>query len=209
MMKYIAHRVNSIEELRKLPDEAGVEIDLRDGMDGRIYLQHDPFIGGEDFEKYAAVYAAKQRGTMILNIKSERIEWKALEILRQYGITNYFFLDSTFPMIKTMADKGVREIALRVSEWEGMDTLYFMKGKVEWVWIDCFESFVLSEEKYHRLKEWGYKICIVSPELQSQPERIEEYAENIVCSKVLPDAVCTKEYSIKKWKEVLNEQNNI
>lgn len=209
MMRYIAHRVNTIEELRKLPDNVGVELDLRDGMDGRIYLQHDPFIAGEDFERYAAMYAEKQKGTMILNIKSERIEWKALDILQKYGVKDYFFLDSTFPMIKAMSDKDIREIALRLSEWEGMDTLYLMRKRVKWVWIDCFERFVLSEEKYHYLKEWGYKLCVVSPELQSQSERIEEYAKKIVYSEVLPDAICTKAYNIKRWKEFLNEQNNI
>ena len=72
-MEYIAHRVNSVAELRKLPKEYGVELDLRDGLDGRIYIQHNPFEPGEDFETYLEYY---HHGTMILNIKSERIELK-------------------------------------------------------------------------------------------------------------------------------------
>ena len=51
-MEYIAHRVNTIEELRKLPLEYGVELDLRDDLNGRIYISHNPFEQGEDFEDY-------------------------------------------------------------------------------------------------------------------------------------------------------------
>jgi hypothetical protein len=41
-MEYIAHRINTIEELKQIPKEYGVELDLRDFRDGLI-LQHDPF----------------------------------------------------------------------------------------------------------------------------------------------------------------------
>ena len=68
-MQFIAHRINTISELRNLPTEYGVEIDLRDSLDGRIYIQHNPFESGEDFEKYLKEY---HHGTMILNIKSEK-----------------------------------------------------------------------------------------------------------------------------------------
>ena len=100
-MEYIAHRVNTIEELRKLPAEYGVELDLRDDLNGRIYISHNPFEAGEDFEEYCKEY---HHGTMILNIKSERIEHQALELMQQYHIEKYFFLDSSFPMIKLLTD---------------------------------------------------------------------------------------------------------
>ena len=48
-MEFIAHRINKLEELETLPKEYGVEIDLRDNVDGKI--NHDPFILGEDFEE--------------------------------------------------------------------------------------------------------------------------------------------------------------
>ena len=75
MTEYISHRVNTKEELLKTPAEYGVELDLRDGLNERIYIQHNPFEAGEDFEEYLKEY---HHGTMILNIKSERIEHKAL-----------------------------------------------------------------------------------------------------------------------------------
>ena len=50
-MEFISHRVNTIKELSRLPNDYGVEIDLRDYGEN-IVIQHDPFVSGEDFEKY-------------------------------------------------------------------------------------------------------------------------------------------------------------
>lgn len=35
-MEFIAHRINTVKELRKPPPEYGVELDLRDSLDGSI-----------------------------------------------------------------------------------------------------------------------------------------------------------------------------
>lgn len=80
-------------ELRELPTEYGVELDLRDDLNGRIYIQHNPFEAGEDFGDYLKEY---HHGTMILNVKSERIELKILKMLPKYDVKSYFFLDSSF-----------------------------------------------------------------------------------------------------------------
>lgn len=69
-MEFITHRINIIDELKQVPFEYGVELDLRDYGD-RLILQHDPFKDGEDFEEYLKHYNHR---TMILNIKSERVE---------------------------------------------------------------------------------------------------------------------------------------
>src|ERR1043165_5888963 len=114
-MKFIAHRINRVEDLVNLPHEYGAEVDLRDSPDGSIHISHDPFVQGEDFENYLAHY---QHGTLILNIKSERIEPKVLELLEKYSKTDYFFLDSSFPMINLLSAKGEKKIALRFSEYE-------------------------------------------------------------------------------------------
>ena len=177
VMEYICHRMNRREELKKVPEGCGVEIDLRDGPDGKIYLEHNPFSQGEDFEEYIKAYAGKGFGTMILNVKSERIEHHALELMEKYRIEDFFFLDSTFPMVKLLSDTGENRIALRYSDWEGLDTLHHMKGKVGWAWVDCFDKFPLCEDSIRMLREDGYRICIVSPELQGQQEKLEEYAE--------------------------------
>lgn len=195
-MEYIAHRVNTVEKLKKLPVEYGVEIDLRDDLNGRIYIQHNPFEPGEDFENYLKEY---HHGTMILNVKSERIELRILEMLPRYDVKSYFFLDSSFPMIWLLSSQGEKNIALRVSEVEGLDTARNMAGKVEWIWVDCFSKIPIGRSEADELKSLGYKLCLVSPELEGRDEDIEEYRCQIQSMGIEVDAVCTKSYNIKRW----------
>lgn len=196
-MEYIAHRINKVEELKELPREYGVELDLRDDLDGRIYIQHNPFERGEDFEEYLKEY---HHGTMILNVKSERIEHKILEMIAQADVKSYFFLDSSFPMIYLLSNMGEENVALRLSEYEGMDTIRNMAGKVKWVWVDTFTKIPVTQEDLTELKELGYKTCLVSPELQGRPEDVEKYREQVEKEGLVFDAICTKSYNIDKWK---------
>lgn len=198
-MEYISHRVNTREELQKLPQEFGVEIDIRDGLNGRIYIEHDPFKAGEDFEEYLKNY---KHGKMILHIKSERIEYKAIELLEKYNIKNYIFLDCTITMIKLLTDKGIKNIALEFSDLGGLDTLYTMQGKAEWVWVDSFDQLPLNKECFEKIKSLGYKICLASPELYGRFEEVEEYARKIKEEDIHIDGICTKEYNLDKWKNL-------
>lgn len=196
MTHFIAHRVNTVQELKELPLEYGVEIDLRDfGSD--LILQHDPFKTGELFEEYLAHY---QHGTMILNIKSERIEFKILEILEQYKITDYFFLDSSFPMIYLLSNNGESRCAVRYSEYEGLDTVLSLAGKIDWVWVDCFSKLPLDIKIYQILKNAGFKLCLVSPELQGRQTELIEYKNYLNRENIIFDAICTKHYNIEAWK---------
>lgn len=195
-MEFIAHRINTIEELKQVPTEYGVELDLRD-FGERLILQHDPFKDGEDFEEYLKHY---KHGTMILNIKSERIEHKVLELIQKYGIKKYFFLDSSFPMIYLLSKSGEKNIALRFSEFEGVDTILAMAGKVEWVWVDCFTKLPITTENYKLLKDHGFKFCLVSPELQQQNDKLMEYKKYLIAHNIFFDAICTKIYNIERWK---------
>ena len=105
-------------------------------------------------------------------------------------------------MIKLLSDKGEKNIALRFSEYEGIDTLEKMQGKVNWVWVDCFTKLPINNEIYKKIKDMGYKLCLVSPELQGQAEKLELYIKQINKEKIEFDAICTKEYNIEKWKEM-------
>ena len=195
-MKWIAHRINSSDELKDIPSDFGAEIDLRDsGHD--VVLAHDPFQSGELFSDWLKQYHLK--GPLILNIKSERIEWKILEELQKAGIQNYFFLDSSFPMIIALNRENESRIALRFSEMEGLDTLRNMAGHCEWVWVDCFTKMPLHPSIYSELKNLGYKICLVSPDLQGRPEDISHYADLLKQLGISPDAICVKHKNIGLW----------
>ena len=196
-MEFIAHRVNTVEELKKIPIDCGVELDLRDDLTGRIYIQHNPFEPGEDFEEYLKEY---HHGTMILNIKSERIELKILEMLPKYDVKSYFFLDSSFPMIWLLSQQGERNVALRISEVEGMDTARNMAGKIDWIWVDCFSKIPITKEQADELTELGYKLCFVSPELEGRDSDIEAYKRQIAEQGIAFHAICTKYYNIDRWR---------
>ena len=88
-MIYCCHRINTVKELENTKKIYGIEIDLRDDLNGNIYISHDPFVIGELFSDFLKYYKHK---FIILNIKSEKIEYKVLNLLKLYGITNYFLL---------------------------------------------------------------------------------------------------------------------
>jgi len=203
-MIYIAHRINTIPELKLISPEYGIEVDIRDHPTQGVILCHDPFPSGgitrlENFLKHF------KHKMMIVNVKSERIEHEALKLLKKSGIENFFFLDSSFPMVYKLAKtENENRIALRFSEIEGLDTLENMKDCVKWVWVDCFTSFPLTKSISDKLKQWNYKICIVSPELQGHSiEKITDFSNKIRGEGVHIDAICTKHYNINMWKTAL------
>jgi len=190
---FIAHRINTIEELQQIPTEYGIEIDLRDS-NNKIIVTHDPFTNGIEFEEYIKYYNHK---FIILNIKSEGIEFAVIDILKKYNITDYFFLDCSFPMIYKLNKINENNIAIRFSEFETLETVIKCKDLVKWVWVDCFNSMPLNKYNYDYFKYLNLKICIVSPELQNQPDLITKYKEKIKEFKI--DAVCSKIYNADKW----------
>jgi len=199
MAEFIAHRINTIEELKKIPKNYGIELDLRDFGD-RIVIEHDPFKEGEDFEEYLKYY---NHGTMILNIKSERIEFRVLELIKKHNIKNYFFLDSSFPMIYILSHKyDEKNIAIRFSEFETIETVLSMKDKAKWVWVDCFSRLPIDKYNYKILKNAGFNLCLVSPDLVQRPEDIESYREYLNKEDIIFDAICTKIHNIEKWKTI-------
>ena len=203
MIQYIAHRVNTAEELANIPEEYGVELDLRDSGNDLI-LAHDPFQQGEPFDAYLANYRHR---TLILNIKSERIEPRILDAIKKHQIRDYFFLDCSFPMIYQLSEQGERQIAVRYSEFEPPESVLQAADRVKWVWVDCFTRLPITKEIYQMFKDKGLKICLVSPELQGREQDIEPYAEQLNQQGIIPDAICTKLHNIPRWNKTIHRDN--
>ncbi|HBE03156.1 MAG: hypothetical protein A2096_01085 [Spirochaetes bacterium GWF1_41_5] len=185
-MLKIAHRINTRAQLIEVPHSQGVEMDLRSHND-RLILHHDPFTAGEDFEDWLQAY---RHELVILNTKSEGMEEKILAYLKQYSVARYFFLDLSIPFMVKQIKKGVRDIAVRFSEYEPLELALEFAGLVDWVWVDCFTRLPLDDKSYSRLKK-HFKLCLVSPELQGHDiNRISEFKE--ITKKMEIDAVCTK-----------------
>ena len=189
-MRYIAHRVNTVEELRATPTQFGVELDIR-SLGSEIILQHDPFVGGENIDDWLAHY---RHGTLILNVKEEGLEDAVLRLMSNYGIQDFFFLDQSFPFLVKTSNCGEQRCAVRVSEFESIDTVMSLAGRVEWVWVDCFTRFPLTGEQCRALQAAGFKLCLVSPELHGRDAiaSIPQMRSLLHAQKVDADAVCTK-----------------
>ena len=196
----IAYRINSSEELAKIPTDSGVEIDLRDSNKGLI-LNHDPFSSGESLENFISNYNHK---TLILNIKSERIEYDALKVLDKYKIDDYFFLDSSFPMLIELSNNGITNIAARISEYESIESISLVSNRVSWIWLDSFNGFYLTKNDATQIKKLNLKTCLVSPELQGRQEEIESYSSQLKSIGLDVDAICTKFPNFNRWLDYTN-----
>ena len=64
-MLFCCHQINTAFELAKIPSQYGIEVDLRDNLQGEIFLAHDPFVEGELFVDFLKVY---NHSLIILNI---------------------------------------------------------------------------------------------------------------------------------------------
>lgn len=196
MTIFIAHRTNTVEELQKVPADCGVEIDLRD-YDGDLVLQHDPFKSGELFSNYIEFY---KHSLMILNIKSEGIEIRTRELLYSHGIRNYFFLDSSFGMVYKLWQLDEHNIAARFSEFESLSSVLANKGRLNWVWVDCFTDLYINRSDYMALKEAKFRLCLTSPDLLGRPQDIQLYRERLERDGMAFDAVCAKLHNRSRWQ---------
>ncbi|TWA53594.1 hypothetical protein FBZ84_13220 [Azospirillum baldaniorum] len=189
-MKIIRHRRNTLAELQATPTELGVEVDIR-SQGTELVIHHDPFVAGEPFEAWIAAY---RHGTLILNVKEEGLETRLLALMERHGITDFFFLDQSFPFLVKTANQGERRCAVRVSEFESVDTALTLAGRIEWVWVDCFTRFPLDAAQTARLQDAGLKLCLVSPELQGRGTAgIADMRRLLEREGIVAEAVCTKE----------------
>ena len=198
-MNLISHRRNTITELQTTDIRYGVEVDIR-SYGGDLVIHHDPFVNATPFECWLREY---NHGTLILNVKEEGLEDKLLELMTEHNIDNFFFLDQSFPFLVKTASSGESRCAIRVSEFESIDTALTLSGKVDWVWIDCFSKFPLDNTQYSQLKDAGFKLCLVSPELQGRisQDEIVDMAKLLNEQEIVVDAICTK--NIDVWEMIL------
>lgn len=189
-MILISHRRNTLEELEATPTRYGVEVDIRSHGE-RLIIHHDPFVEGADFLDWIAAY---RHGPLILNVKEEGLERRLLEIMAARGIEDFFFLDQSFPFLIRTSRAGERRCAARVSEFEHVETALTLAGMIDWIWVDCFTRFPLDRGGYDRLKAAGFKLCLVSPELQGRQAEagIPAMAAELEALSMTMDAVCTK-----------------
>ena len=142
--------------------------------------------------KSISIYHPHVFGWLIINLKEEGLENKIISYLKEFNIKSYFFLDQSFPFLLKTVNGGNPNCAVRVSEYESVETALNLKNKIKWVWVDLFNVFPLSFQNYKDLKEANFKLCLVSPELQRNNIKIEKLKKFLTKNFFYFDAVCTK-----------------
>tara|TARA_X000000368_G_scaffold416197_1_gene409595 strand:+ start:1590 stop:2183 length:594 start_codon:yes stop_codon:yes gene_type:complete len=189
----IKHRINSIEDLDNVSNQYGIEIDIRI-YNNEIILNHEPFESGVSFENFLQHF---KHSFLIINMKCDGPEEIIIKKLEEKSIKNFFFLDCSIPRTVNLIKNDCNKISIRYSKYEPLEFVMKFRNKVDWVWIDCFDKFKLSEEDYKTIKK-HFKICLVSPELQEHPiEMIDEFKK--LSKNMKFDAICTKYPEL--WKE--------
>lgn len=210
-MLIIIHRVNTIEQLKKLPNKYGVEIDVR-GYGDKTLLNHDPIHDPtlhDDLEEYLKIFSEKKMAFIIFNIKEAGYEKRVIDLAAKYAISkeNYFLLDVEFPYLyRATRKEGVREMAVRFSEAEPIEAAeaQIVDGKalLDWVWIDTNTTLPLNEDIVKRLSP--FKTALVCPDRWGRPEDIDAYAEKIKSLGMNLDVVMTSLNTASDWEKHFN-----
>ena len=158
-------------------------------------MNHEPFQNGEKLEDYLDEY---QHGTLVLNIKEDGIEDDVLQLVRQRSqIKSYFLLDVEFPYLYRASRKGERDIAIRFSEDEGIETVKKYVGMVDWVWIDTNTRLPITSENKEILNQ--FKKCLVCPGRWHQGDKINDYLNIMFEIRITIDAVMTSTDNISNY----------
>ena len=121
-----------------------------------------------------------------------------MDLCIQYGVKDYWLLDVEFPYLYRAARAGMKQMAVRYSEDESIETVLKYKGLVDWVWIDTNTKLPLDVNVVEQLK--GFKTCLVCPERWGRPQDIANYIAQMKQFHFQPDAVMTALPYAKQWE---------
>ncbi len=200
MTIYVAHRQNSLKNLKSLIDDniEGIEIDLRTNKN-KIIISHDPFLNGLEFVKNIKIL---QNFFLIIDFKSTGFSEKVLKILTKEKI-NFLFLNLIGSEQDYLIKKSYsKNLFLRFSSIEkpNLNIKYFKK--IKWVWFDFFNEKFITIKEYNYIKKYKKNICLTSPDLIDDNKlKILKYIKYLNKNKIKIDMICTKQHNIKLWKE--------
>lgn len=192
-MEIIVHRVNSINKLKKIPKTFGAEIDLR-AYKSKIILNHEPFKSGDTLDDFLKNY---NHGTLILNIKEDGIENEVIKKVNKAKIRSFFLLDVEFPYIFKCLKNRQKNIAIRFSENETIETAKLFRNNFKWLWIDTVSKLPLNKRNLKIINK--FKSCLVCPERWGRPNQIKSYKKKLKSLNFSPDAVMTSLKYAEKW----------
>ncbi|MBL0690359.1 MAG: phosphodiesterase [Alphaproteobacteria bacterium] len=176
-MQIISHRgywLNTEEKnkessfVRSFDNGFGTEIDLRENG-GNIVISHDIPSGGEiTFEEVLQTMRGRNL-LLALNIKSDGLIDKILNLLDKYDHTNYFTFDMSIPDMVVQIEKGAKVF----SPLSDLVNPAVLLDKSKGVWLDAFNSLWYREKEIDNLIDNGKQVCVVSSDLHKRFEELE------------------------------------
>jgi len=194
-MEIIVHRINTLKELKKISHKYGVEIDIRTNG-SKIILNHEPLEEGDKLVDYIENY---RHGTLILNIKETGIEEDVLKIVKSASIKSFFFLDVEMPYIFSSLKTRNKNVAIRFSEYESIETVKFFEKKFKWIFIDTITRLPVNKKNLSIISK--FKSCLVCPERWGRKNDISKYKIFFKKLSYNPSAIMTSSKCIKLWEE--------
>lgn len=182
-----------------IPEHFGTEIDIR-SYGSSLILHHEPGLTGDRLEDYLDAY---KHGTLVLNIKEAGVENDVLNMVKDRGISSYFLLDVEMPFVYRASQEGIREVAIRYSEYEPIELAEHFSGVFDWVWIDTVTHLPITPETMSTLAP--YRSCLVCPERWGRPEDIGAYITQMKKAHFLPNAVMTAKANVDQWAAWQND----
>ena len=84
--------------------------------------------------------------TLVLNLKEAGIEEEVIKLVKKYKIKSYFLLDVEMPYMYSASKKGIKDIAVRFSEYEDIALANHFKNKLNWIWIDTATKLPINKK---------------------------------------------------------------
>jgi glycerophosphoryl diester phosphodiesterase len=141
----------------------GCETDLRD-CGGELVISHDMATGGEmTFEELLQLMDGRNL-PLALNIKADGLAGRMLELLNQYGHTNYFTFDMSIPEM-------VKQVGMQLKVYAPLSDVNqtpVLLEKSSGVWLDGFYSIWYDNQVIEELIGRNLEVCIVSSELHGR-----------------------------------------
>ena len=194
-MIIIIHRINKIKDLKNIPEKYGIEVDIR-SFQKSLILSHDPGKKGDSFKKYLKKY---NHSLLVANIKEAGIEDQVINEIRKAKIKNYFLLDVEFPYLYKSKKKGIKNIAVRFSEEEPIETVKKCVNKLKYVWIDTFTKLPITKKNYLILNK--FHMSFVSPDRWNRAKDIKKYRKFFKNNNIKIDSVMTSKKYVKNWEK--------
>ena len=190
-MMFVAHKVNNSRLLNSVPENCGVEIDLRMGPNNKIVLAHDTAEDKtEDLDQYLDKFT---KPFLIANIKESGIEEDVIRKISDKNI-NFFLLDVEIPFIVKNYKKYKKYLSIRYSEFEDINTVLNFKNMVDWVWVDTFYNLPKLDKNLNLFKK-----CLVSPDRWNREDDIEKYKKFIASKDFKFDAIMADLKYFNDW----------